>query len=398
MVFALGVLILGSMALSIILTAVARSAGRRLGLLDTPGAKGHHKPEVRAVPNTGGIAVFWSIAIPMLAGLAAAHLGAERTAGGESGGLIARLPSKILEHLPGIRSQTPMALALLGCMLAVHLIGVVDDRKALKALPKLGVILGAGAVLALFFDVRLLEFLGAEFGTAGAAASVALTVLWFGAVTNAMNFIDNMDGLCAGVAATAATFFLVTAVTNEPPQWFVAMALCLLLGSAAGFLMFNFPRRGGATIFMGDSGSLVIGFLLAFLTVRTTYYAPAEHGDAGAVGAGGWHAVFMPLCVLAVPLYDLASVTAIRLSQGKSPFVGDQQHFSHRLRARGLSVRQTLAVITGCTAITGISGIALAGLEGWRAALAGAQVLLTLGILGLYEHASSGRPKEAQGT
>jgi UDP-GlcNAc:undecaprenyl-phosphate GlcNAc-1-phosphate transferase len=131
---------------------------------------------------------------------------------------------------------------------------------------------------------------------------------------------------------------------------------------------------------MGDGGSLVIGFLLAFLTVRTTY-VPQEP-DAGR----GWFAVFMPLCVLAVPLYDMASVIAIRLSQGRSPLVGDRQHFSHRLRAAGLSVPRTVAVVCGCTAVTGISGIMLTVAHGWQAALIGVQVLLVLAVIALYEH------------
>src|SRR5207253_7517226 len=100
----------------------------------------------------------------------------------------------------------------------------------------------------------------------GYLPSVTLTVLWIVAITNAFNFLDNMDGLSAGVAAVATTAFLITALLVG--QWFVAATLALLLGALVGFLCFNFPP---ATIFMGDSGSLVIGFILAVLTVRTTF-------------------------------------------------------------------------------------------------------------------------------
>jgi UDP-GlcNAc:undecaprenyl-phosphate GlcNAc-1-phosphate transferase len=95
----------------------------------------------------------------------------------------------------------------------------------------------------------------------------------------------------------------------------------------------------------------------------------------------------MPLVVLAVPLYDFCSVTLIRLSQGKSPFVGDLQHFSHRLVRHGLSRRAAVVVIYGCTAVTAIGGISLARLEGWQAALVGVQTLLVLLVLGAYEWA-----------
>src|SRR5690606_21905185 len=103
-----------------------------------------------------------------------------------------------------------------------------------------------------------------------------------------------------------AALFLVAALLNA--QWLIAAMLALLIGSLAAFLCFNFPP---ASIFMGDGGSLVVGFLLAFLTIRTTYFG--HDPDTG------WYGVFMPLVVLAIPLYDLVSVTLIRLRQGKSP-------------------------------------------------------------------------------
>jgi UDP-GlcNAc:undecaprenyl-phosphate GlcNAc-1-phosphate transferase len=162
-------------------------------------------------------------------------------------------------------------------------------------------------------------------------------------------------------------------------QWFIAATLALLIGAVGGFLVFNFPP---ATIFMGDRGSLVIGFVLAVLTVRTTYL----HPELG----GGWYGVFMPLVVLAIPLYDFTTVTVIRLRQGRSPFVGDQQHFSHRLVRRGLSTRGAVVVIWAATAVTGIGGVALGSLQAWQAVLVGAQTVLVLAVLALLEHASRG--------
>jgi UDP-GlcNAc:undecaprenyl-phosphate GlcNAc-1-phosphate transferase len=184
-----------------------------------------------------------------------------------------------------------------------------------------------------------------------------------------------MDGLAGGVSAIAASFLLAATLLNQ--QWFIAATLALLIGGLIGFLVFNFPP---AKIFMGDGGSLVIGFLLAVLTARTTFF----HEGLG----GGWYGVFMPVVILAIPLYDCASVTLIRLRQGRSPFVGDQQHFSHRLVKRGLSKRGAVILIWAFTAVTGIGGVSLGRLETWQAMLVFVQTALVLASLAMLEYAS----------
>ncbi len=362
-------LILPVALLSAGLTRLARALGRRVALLDSAGASGHAKA-LRRVPNIGGVAIFWSVVGPLAAGLGAVWLGLSgRLGGGEFAALFER-------HSAGVREQTPMALGLIGCLAALHGVGLIDDRRALGVAPKLLVMLVAATVMAVGFDVRLLTMLDGHVG--GRWLSIVVTVLWMVTITNAMNFIDNMDGLAASVGAVSGLLFLAATLING--QWFVAATLALLVGALLGFLCFNFPRAGGATIFMGDGGSLVTGFLLGFLTVRTTYV-----GAGGGGGSGGWYGVFMPICVLAVPLYDLVSVSIIRIAQGGSPFVGDQRHFSHRLLARGLSARRTVVVISGCAAITGIGGVLLSRAAAWQAGLIGVQTILTLVVLGLYE-------------
>ena len=358
----LGLVAVG-LAISLPLTAVARSVGRRVGALDTPGAPGHEKV-LRAVPNNGGVAIYIAVAVPMAAGLIAAW-------GIDAQWWSQRLPS-VAEHLARIRQSTPTAVAMLCAMTALYVIGAVDDRRSLGPLPKLGVQLAAAATMAIWFDVRLLELEWLPVWV-----SVVLTIGWIVVVTNAINFMDNMDGLAAGVSAIAAGLFMGACLVNH--QWFIAATLALLIGAVGGFLVFNFPP---ATIFMGDRGSLVIGFVLAVLTVRTTYL----HPELG----GGWYGVFMPLVVLAIPLYDFTTVTVIRLSQGRSPFVGDQQHFSHRLVRRGLSTRGAVVVIWAATAVTGIGGVALGSLQAWQAVLVGVQTVLVLAGLALLEHASRG--------
>jgi len=342
------------------LTAVLRAAGHRVGALDTPGSAGHVKTQLRRVPNVGGVAIYAAVAAPMALGLLA-------IISLDNDAWRSILPP-IAEYLARLRETLPTAAALVVGLTVLHVMGLVDDRRGLGAWPKLGVQIAVAAVMAIWFDVRLLELLGP-------VPSVIITVGWIVVITNAINFMDNMDGLAGGVSAIVAALLLAATILNG--QWFIAATLALLIGGLVGFLVFNFPP---ASIFMGDGGSLVVGFLLAVLTARTTFY----HADLG----GAWYGVFMPVVMLAIPIYDFVSVTAIRLSQGRSPFVGDQQHFSHRLVQRGLSKRGAVVVIWALTAITGIGGISLGSLELWQAALVFVQTGLVLLAIALLEHAS----------
>jgi UDP-GlcNAc:undecaprenyl-phosphate GlcNAc-1-phosphate transferase len=305
----------------------------------------------------------------------------------DTSGGVRGLPGALVEHAPGVRAETPLAVLVLGSMLLLHVLGLLDDRRPLGPWVKLAIMGVPAIAVPVLSDTRLLTLLDAPVG--GPWASITMTALWFLVVTNAMNFMDNMDGLAAGVAAIAGSCFLAATLIHG--QWFVASCLALLIGACLGFLWFNFPRPGGARVFMGDGGSLVLGFLLAFLTTRTTYVPSG--GTPTPYLAGAWYAVFMPLVVLAVPIYDFVSVVLIRLSQGRSPFVGDLQHLSHRLVQRGLSRAAAVFVIYGLTAVTGISGIVLGSLRPWQAGLVAAQTIVILLVIALFEYASA-RPRE----
>jgi UDP-GlcNAc:undecaprenyl-phosphate GlcNAc-1-phosphate transferase len=257
----------------------------------------------------------------------------------------------------------------------------VDDRRPLGPWVKLAIMAVPAFAVPLLSDTRLLTLLDGHVG--GPWLSIVVTALWFLVVTNAMNFMDNMDGLAGGVGVVASACFL--GATLMQGQWFVSACLALLIGSLLGFLWFNFPLRRPASIFMGDGGSLVVGFLLAFLTVRTTY-SVIEPGTAAATN---WYAVFMPVIVLAVPLYDFVTVVLIRLSQGRSPFVGDLQHLSHRLVRRGLSRRAAVVAICGFTAVTGMNGVFLRELPPMAAVFAGVQTLVVLLLIALLEYAAT---------
>jgi UDP-GlcNAc:undecaprenyl-phosphate GlcNAc-1-phosphate transferase len=339
-----------SFALSWVLTLLMKRLAPRIGFVDKPGGrKIHANPK----PLGGGVAIFLGLCIPMLLVLLAARMD--------------WIPAAAAEHAAGIRHQTPLALAILGCMLGLHIVGLIDDRRALGPYSKLVVQLLAAAALVVFFNLRAVSFMGE-------APSIILSILWIAGITNAFNFLDNMDGLSAGVAAVASVAFLVTALLIG--QWFVAGMLALLLGSLLGFLCFN---SAPASIFMGDCGSLVIGFALGVLTIMTNYL---PHGaDLG----GGWYALFTPLIVLAVPLYDLLVVSAIRISRGKSPFMGDTNHFSHRLVARGMSRRTAVWCIYLVTAATAVAAIVLPRTDALGAILIFVQTLLVLGVVMLLE-------------
>jgi UDP-GlcNAc:undecaprenyl-phosphate/decaprenyl-phosphate GlcNAc-1-phosphate transferase len=359
------------------LTAVVRRASGRLGAVDSAGVPGQVKAPRRRVPNTGGIAIFWSVALPMLAGLVVlAPLGRSEDRPWEED--FSLIPADLHAYLPRLSESADTALLMLGCLLVLHVLGLVDDRRPMGPWVKMGVMLAVSAAVPLASEeTRLLTMLDGRVG--GAWLSVVLTAGWLLVVTNALNFMDNMDGLSAGTAVIAGGCFLAAALLHH--QWFVGASLALLIGACLGFLIFNFPP---ASIFMGDGGSLVLGFMLGFLTVRTTFVP-----EAGPVmPAANWYAVFMPLCVLAVPIYDLVSVVVIRLSQGRSPLVGDLQHLSHRLVERGLSRRAAVVVIWGLTLITGISGIVLGALEAWQAALVVGQVVAILVVVAVFEYAA----------
>lgn len=359
------ILLASSFVVGVIATAVLCSLGRRLNVMDSPGGAGALK-QLRDVPNIGGIAIAW----PLIAAIGGAGLLILLAPG-----LLGDLAPAATEWLDRLHHTAPTAIALAGALLVLHIMGLLDDRCDLSAVLKLFVQVALAVVLVLFFDVRLLRQLDGWMGL-GAAPSIVLSVGWIVVITNAMNFLDNMDGLAAGVTVVAGGLLLVTALVSQ--QWFVASTLAVLVGTAAGFLLFNLPP---AKIFLGDGGTLVIGMALAVVTIRTTYWEPAADGNASA----GWYATLMPLAVLAIPLYDLVSVTSIRLRQGKSPFRGDHQHFSHRLVQRGLSARRAVFIIWSLTAATGIVGLLLPSLAPWQAVMAGVQIGIVIGVLILLE-------------
>lgn len=345
---------------SLVLTALVRRISLRVEFCARPASDRYHQ---RVVALGGGMAIFWTMALFILAGTAAVHWLVE-------GGKLPFLDKTITAYAEGFRFKTDQLLITLACAAALHLIGLWDDVKRLGPYLKLAVQFAVAAAAAVLADIRVEMFIENK------AVTTALSILWIVGIMNVFNFLDNMDGLSSGMAIIAIGVLLTAAVGSG--QVFITGLGLLFLGAVAGFWVLNFPP---ARIFMGDCGSLVIGFFVATLTLRTTYYHEVQGGES--------YAVFMPLLVLAVPLYDFVSVTFLRLKQGKSPFVGDTQHFSHRLRKRGLSDRQVALTLYLATLCTGLGAIFLRQVNGVGAILIFVQTLMVLSIVAILESTGS---------
>jgi len=346
----------GAFLVSAVLTAVVRKLALRTGFVARPVEDRFHDS---IVPLGGGIAVYWTMALFMLGGTCVVKFLV-------APGFTDWLGESVTVHAEGFLDKVGGLIIVMAVALALHLVGLWDDKKHLGPGIKLLVQFAAAVIVAFFADIRL------EFFIQNKIVTTVLSAFWIVLIINAFNFLDNMDGLSAGIAViTSAVLFVAAALSG---QVFVGAMALVFVGSLCGFLVFNFPP---AKIFMGDSGSLVVGFFVALLTLRTTYY----HEGQG----GGLYAVFMPLVVMAVPLYDFISVTFLRLRQGKSPFVGDTQHFSHRLKRRGLNDTQTALTLYLATVCTCVGAIFLKDVDLAGAVLIFAQTVMILAIIAILE-------------
>ena len=288
----------------------------RTHLVDDPG---HRKIHSTPVPLAGGFAVLTGILLPLTIGAISLKLGFVKIS---SAGLIVH----------GIdRRAMELAVLALGAV-AITILGWLDDKHELKALPKfIGQILIAVAVAAACKRITL--FVHSD------AFSYAVTILWLLTVINAFNFMDNMNGLCAGVGAIGAFIFAFLAATNG--QYLVALTGFLMCGALAGFLPWNFPN---ARAFLGDAGSHLVGYLLAVMAILPHFYTKQNPRPL---------AVLAPLFVLAVPLLDLAQVSLFRTLNKKPFWIGDTNHLSHRLARMGLSRTRAVLVLWLMAAVIG---------------------------------------------
>ncbi len=294
----------------------------RIGLVDDPG---HRKLHDTTIPLAGGLAVFTGLLLPILCGVAAVKL------------QWLNLHAANLLHY-GLHRRLPQLAGIVFGALGMLLLGLSDDKWELKpALKFSGQLIIA--ILVAACGVRITLFVP------NVLFSYAVTVLWILTLTNAFNFMDNMNGLCAGVGALGAWYFGLLAAASG--QYLVALIAFLVVGALVGFLPYNFPK---ASSFLGDSGSHLVGFLLSVLAILPHFFTPKNPNTI---------AVFAPLLVLAVPLYDLLSVVVIRWKLGKPFYVGDNNHLSHRLVRRGHSKTNAVLRIWLFAALTGAASTML---------------------------------------
>ena len=314
-----------TLAVSIVLTALVRRFALRSMFLDHPGER---KMQKEPVPLGGGVAIYAAFTLVILGNLvvawSAGYLGVEW------------LRNNVLSFL-GANVGLKLTGLFMGSLL-IFLLGVVDDMKALTPEKKLVGQIAAALILVLT-GTRLDLFI------ANPWISGAATMLWVITLTNAMNFLDNMDGLTGGVSVISAfSFFLCLWPHGEA---FVCVLLMAFAGSVAGFLYHNLnPAR----IYMGDAGSMFCGFMLATVAVLGTFHT-ADTPTQVAIAA--------PLLALGVPLFDISTVVFIRWKNGESIMKGDKRHFSHRLVKLGMTPRQAVEFIYLVAAVVGFGGALL---------------------------------------
>ncbi len=288
----------------------------RTGLVDEPGERKIH---AQPIPLAGGLAVLTGVLLPLAAAAVLAALDGRHVPN----------PSALIHGLER-RAVELGAIALGG--VGIVALGWLDDKIELKPLAKFAGQLCIAALVARS-GTRVTLFVHSL------AFSYAVTMLWLLTVINAFNFMDNMNGLCAGLGAIAAFCFAAIAATDG--QYLVALIALLGCGALLGFLPYNFPK---ARAFLGDSGSHLVGYLLAVLAILPHFYSRSRPHP--------W-AVLKPLLVLAIPLLDLAVVVLLRWRSGRPFYVGDTNHLSHRLVRRGLTQSSAVLLIWLAAAVLG---------------------------------------------
>ncbi|HXY85085.1 MAG TPA: MraY family glycosyltransferase [Gaiellaceae bacterium] len=281
-------------AIVVLLTPAVGGMARMLGAVDRPEAR---RPNRRPIPRLGGLALFFGIFVPALAFLDLSH---------ETRGL------------------------LLGAAVATT-VGAIDDFRGLAWWEKLfGQIVAASIPVGFGIWVHRFTFPIVGVHVLPGWIGMPLSVIWIVAIMNMFNFLDGLDGLAAGVAAISAFTFALIALSLPRPEIDAAILSAIVLGASLGFLRHNFyPAR----IFMGDSGALLLGFVLATVPLQ------------GLLKTASIVTLFFPLIVLAVPIVDTTFVVARRLKHGERIFEADQAHLHYRFLRRGFSEVRTAVYI-----------------------------------------------------
>lgn len=320
-----------SFILSNIFVGLCKRLAVNFGIMDKPDA--NRKIHQHPVPLLGGVGMFFAFTLTLIINIFLFFLLRKSDL---------LFFATLNAHFAGIKSVLPKLTIILVTSLSIVALGIFDDLKKLSAWAKLSVqvlvaliVFGSGIKITLFIHNTFLNGL--------------LSVCWIVGITNAFNLLDNMDGLSCGTAIISSLIFFIVAYSNN--QFFVSTILVAFLGVLLGFLKYNFPP---AQIFMGDAGSLFIGFILSLLTILNTYYTNANPTIAP---------VIMPLLILAIPIFDTFSVICIRLRNKVSIFTADKNHFSHRLLGLGMSKKEAVLFIYLANFCIGLGALLLNSLD-----------------------------------
>jgi UDP-GlcNAc:undecaprenyl-phosphate GlcNAc-1-phosphate transferase len=344
-----------ALMIALVMTPLVTAMAHRLGLFDVPDHA--RKVHVRKTPRLGGIAVVSAVITP-----------------------IAALTLRDNDISAAFFADPTLIVAFAAGALGIVVLGLYDDLRGADATLKFAVqfVVAIGLWAAGLRIEAIGGFVGASIDIGW--LSLPLTVLWVVGIINAVNLIDGLDGLASGIALIAAAALFGTALVND--QVLLAVVMAAVSGALVGFLVFNFnPAR----IFLGDSGSLFLGYVLAVSSLWT------HHKAATATVVG-----LLPLCVLAVPLIDTTLCIVRRVSRGQSPFSPDREHLHHRLMALGLSHRGTVLTLYAVAAVFAFAGVSMSSDAGFTSALALVAALGTGVVLVARVGLFGDRPKEAQ--
>jgi len=329
-----------SFVIGVVLTPLVARAAKRLGWMAVPREDRWHK---KPTPVLGGLAIYCAVGFPLFW---LSDLGS--------------IGHFIQPHSPNAAPPGAMAVAWLG-MTGLFILGLLDDLLHLRPQNKLIVEIVVASLIA-FLGYRL------QWVTS-LTADTMLTIVWIVGVINATNLLDNMDGLCGGITFIAVVFFSL--LHHQTGSFDMVTMALLLAGALSAFLIYNFHP---ASIFMGDCGSLPLGFGLAFLCLHPGKSAPDFSVSLYAV----------PALVLMVPIFDTTMVTSIRLLSGRKASRGGQDHTSHRLVLMGLSERGAVLFLYGTAVLSGLAAIFVQKHDSLAAPTVIIPLLLSLTLMGIY--------------
>ena len=317
-----------SLIISLVITPLFRKLAIHINLIDKPSEQ-QHKKHKSAIPLMGGAAMCTTWCITLLLGILS-----------PSALPLDQLPQTIIDNLTGLAEVTPKLIIIIVGGILITLLGFIDDKYNMCAKTKFFGQVIIVALVVIFADIKITLFIQSNI------IHMLVTILWIVIIINAINLFDNMDGLAVGISSIAFFFFTAAALIFN--HYFVASLGAVGLGTSLGFWFYN---HSPASIFMGDSGSHFLGYILGITSAYTTYF---QQGITLS-----YLSVLIPVFIMALPLFDLLSVIAIRLKIRKPIYIGDNNHISHRFCNMGMTRKTSVLCIHILAVIIGLSVLPL---------------------------------------